>query len=43
VYVLCVLSVGVMLVVFRAFGYWIAEAQPDWVADARAIGADRID
>ncbi|MBQ6454486.1 MAG: DUF4013 domain-containing protein [Eggerthellaceae bacterium] len=43
VYILCVLSVGVMLVVFRAFGYWIAEAQPDWVADARAIGADRID
>lgn len=42
-YVLCVLAIGVMLVVFRAFGYWIAEAQPDWVEDARAIGADRID
>lgn len=42
-YVLCVLAVGVQLVVFRAFGYWIAEAQPDWVADACAIGADRLD
>lgn len=42
-YVMCVLSVGVELVVVRAFGYWIADAQPDWIVDARAIGADRID
>ena len=42
-YIMCVLAVGVMLVVHRGFGYWIAEAQPDWVVDAQAIGADRID
>ena len=42
-YVMCALAVGVMLVVHRGFGYWIAEAQPDWVVDAQAIGADRID